>query len=220
MPSEELLELIHGTADVAFAVDTSGLITVWNSAAEEFFGLPSPEAIGTACHEILQGSDECGLVCSAHCTIQQALERNHPVANFDLRIQTATGKQWCNISVLTARDPKSGSRHAVHIVRPREMRKRMEVLMRDFLMRQTGLESEAAKQMLSSPQAMATNVKLTARESEVLRLLASGSKTKVIANQLNLRLSTVNNHIRHILDKLDAHSRLEAIRRAERAGLL
>src|ERR1041384_1648145 len=35
------------------------------------------------------------------------------------------------------------------------------------------------------------------------------------SEQLNISSATVNNHIRHILTKLDAHTRLEAIRRAE-----
>jgi DNA-binding NarL/FixJ family response regulator len=61
---------------------------------------------------------------------------------------------------------------------------------------------------------------LTNRELEVLRLLAKGATTGAIANQLHISRTTVNNHIQRLLHKLNAHSRLEAIRRAERAGLI
>ncbi|RMG50565.1 MAG: DNA-binding response regulator [Acidobacteria bacterium] len=44
--------------------------------------------------------------------------------------------------------------------------------------------------------------------------------TADIADRLCISRTTVNNHIQHILRKLNAHSRLEAIRRAERAGLI
>jgi DNA-binding CsgD family transcriptional regulator len=55
---------------------------------------------------------------------------------------------------------------------------------------------------------------------EVLKRLAKGNSTRTIANQLNISSATVNNHIKHILTKLDAHTRLEAIRHAENAGMI
>ncbi len=62
--------------------------------------------------------------------------------------------------------------------------------------------------------------RLTDREREVLRLLAKGVTTAAIAERLGISRTTVNNHVQHILYKLNAHSRLEAIRRAEHAGLI
>jgi DNA-binding NarL/FixJ family response regulator len=64
------------------------------------------------------------------------------------------------------------------------------------------------------------DVRLTSREIEVLRSLAKGQSTRVIANQLNISSATVNNHIKHILTKLAAHTRLEAIRHAESVGVI
>jgi len=61
---------------------------------------------------------------------------------------------------------------------------------------------------------------LTDRELEILRLLGKGSTTSEVADQLHISRTTVNNHVQHILRKLDAHTRLEAIRRAEHAGLI
>jgi DNA-binding NarL/FixJ family response regulator len=52
---------------------------------------------------------------------------------------------------------------------------------------------------------------LTAREREILRLIAGGLTTSGIANKLCISQTTVRNHTQHILAKLGAHSRLEAV---------
>jgi putative two-component system response regulator len=61
---------------------------------------------------------------------------------------------------------------------------------------------------------------LSAREREVLRLMAAGASNKVLAAELYLSLNTVRNHVQSILYKLDAHSKLEAVATAVRAGLI
>jgi PAS domain S-box-containing protein len=52
---------------------------------------------------------------------------------------------------------------------------------------------------------------LTPRQAEVLRLLERGRTTMQIAEELHLSRDTVRNHIRHLLQALGAHSRLEAV---------
>ena len=220
MASDEIAKLVRGTADPALAINCSGVISAWNLAAENLFGLSSSEALGRACHDILQGTDEGGVTCSEHCAIQQALEVNRPFENFDLQIQTKTGRQWCNISILMVSEARSDIRHAVHIIHPREMRKRFEQLIRDFLINQTDLAPEVASQLVSKVRLATRNVRLTARETEILALLANGTSTKTIAGKLGISEKTVNNHVSRLLNKLDAHNRLEAIRRAEKAGLI
>jgi len=61
---------------------------------------------------------------------------------------------------------------------------------------------------------------LTPREMEVLRLVASGTSIQDIADALNIQASTVSNHIQHVLDKLGAHTKLQAVYVAQRRGLL
>jgi PAS domain S-box-containing protein len=52
---------------------------------------------------------------------------------------------------------------------------------------------------------------LTPRQSEILRLLEHGRSTGQIAEELHLSRETVRNHIRHMLQALGVHSRLEAV---------
>lgn len=61
---------------------------------------------------------------------------------------------------------------------------------------------------------------LTPRQSEVLQLLADGLDTREIAERLGVAAETARNHIRGLLRRLDAHSRLEAVVYARKLGLL
>jgi LuxR family transcriptional regulator, maltose regulon positive regulatory protein len=61
---------------------------------------------------------------------------------------------------------------------------------------------------------------LTDREMDVLELLAAGSSNQQIADRLFVALVTVKKHVSHILDKLGAANRTEAVARARGLGLL
>ncbi|WP_246004826.1 response regulator transcription factor [Nocardioides marmorisolisilvae] len=62
--------------------------------------------------------------------------------------------------------------------------------------------------------------RLTDRELEVLRLVAKGMNNREVAKQLFISENTVKNHVRNILDKLQLHSRMEAVMYAVREKLL
>jgi LuxR family transcriptional regulator, maltose regulon positive regulatory protein len=61
---------------------------------------------------------------------------------------------------------------------------------------------------------------LTARELEVLGLLAAGRSNQAIAGQLVVTLDTVKKHVSHALDKLGAANRTEAVTRARELDLI
>lgn len=61
---------------------------------------------------------------------------------------------------------------------------------------------------------------LTARELEVLRLIRDGHRNKQIADQLAISETTVNFHIKNLVDKLQANDRTHAVTIALRRGLL
>ncbi len=62
--------------------------------------------------------------------------------------------------------------------------------------------------------------RLTDRELEVLKLVAQGLNNRAIAERLFISENTVKNHIRNILEKLQLHSRMEAVVYAVREKLL
>src|SRR5215471_9451262 len=61
---------------------------------------------------------------------------------------------------------------------------------------------------------------LTPRELEVLELIRDGNRNKQIADQLSISETTVNFHIKNIVDKLQAKDRTHAVTIALRRGLL
>ena len=61
---------------------------------------------------------------------------------------------------------------------------------------------------------------LTIREVEVLRLLAAGRSNQAIADQFVVTLNTVKKHVGHVLGKLGAANRTEAVARARELGLI
>lgn len=61
---------------------------------------------------------------------------------------------------------------------------------------------------------------LTRREIEVLKLLAEGMSTREVAGKLHLSIHTVRKHVSNIATKLKAHSKLEAVSKAIRLGIV
>jgi DNA-binding NarL/FixJ family response regulator len=61
--------------------------------------------------------------------------------------------------------------------------------------------------------------RLTERELEVLRLVAQGLNNREIGRQLFISENTVKNHVRNMLEKLQLHSRIDAVMYAIREGL-
>ncbi len=60
----------------------------------------------------------------------------------------------------------------------------------------------------------------TPRELDVLRLLAEGVDTTTVAERLGIATHTVEWHVRHLIEKLGAHSKLQAVIAAARMGLI
>jgi len=76
------------------------------------------------------------------------------------------------------------------------------------------------KQMARTDRQAVPTPRLTERELEVLRLVARGLNNREIAKQLFISENTVKNHVRNILEKLQLHSRMEAVMYAVREKIL
>jgi len=80
-----------------------------------------------------------------------------------------------------------------------------------------GLVTDATSRDASDPQ---RDDLLTARELEVLRLLAEGASNKLIARRLGISFHTAKFHVASIAAKLDATGRTDAVAQAVRLGLI
>ena len=72
----------------------------------------------------------------------------------------------------------------------------------------------------SEPPEQLPAPKLTDREMQVLKLIARGMNNRDIAKELFISENTVKNHVRNILEKLQIHSRMEAVMVAVREKLI
>lgn len=74
--------------------------------------------------------------------------------------------------------------------------------------------------VLASDSGYVSDFGLSNREKEVLFCLSEGKTTIQIASDLYISENTVKTHVRHILEKLDAVNRTEAVNKANQLGLL
>lgn len=73
---------------------------------------------------------------------------------------------------------------------------------------------------LGTPPAPREEYGLTRREREILQLLVDGLTMQQSAERLNLSYHTIDNHVRHIYDKLHVHSRSGAVAKALKERLI
>ena len=82
------------------------------------------------------------------------------------------------------------------------------------------LEADALIVAASIPGGVDAALALTARELEVLALLAEGASNKLIARRLSISTHTAKYHVASLLEKLDAVSRTDAVTNAARIGVI
>lgn len=208
------------TTDGVCGVDRVQRVVLWNRAAEHMLGFTSREAQGRYCFEMLLGSDETGCrICRHGCTIHtQALDRT-VIPTRDLRVRSKSGRKlWVNLTTLHAPADASNRLTLVHLFRDVSKHKVLQEGIRRLPdggpdgRPHSGVDDETRTS--EPPKA------LTSREHEVLQLLAAGASTDAIADTLVVSRATARNHIHNMLNKLDAHTRIEAVALAWRNGLL
>lgn len=85
---------------------------------------------------------------------------------------------------------------------------------------QTALSPAVAARLVSRMRQPAASVALSARESEVLRLVSQGRSNKQIAQDLGIGESTVKTHLLKVFDKLGVGDRTRAVTLAMERGLI
>lgn len=194
-------------------MDVRQRIVGWSSGMEEILGLPTRHALGRPCYEVLRRLRlRDPLPCSRNCDPFRAathgersvcvLRREHTLGAWSLLHQ-----------------PVATPDGAVVLHRLRDAS--LEVISIRFLRRVVeALRDEMDELQLAKAAAYADNVTLTAREKQVLHLLARGLPTRAIADRLSISYFTARNYVQSLLSKLDAHNRVEVVVAAQRLGLL
>lgn len=214
----DFVEILASTTEPAFASDKEGRIVGWNQAAEVLTGYSAYTVMGQACHEILCGQDVFGnRYCEEHCLIGNMARRHEPIRPFELNIRIASGERLrVRFSLLVLPDAESTGPTLIHLFNPAPLGEYVEKAA-------AAQPGPAQNEHDSAPNPGSETDRarlLTAREVEILRLLAAGNTSQDIANQLFISLSTVRTHTQNILRKLEIHSQIEAVAFAFRRGLI
>ncbi len=200
----QALDIVASTAEATLATDGKGKIVAWNKGAERLLGYRARQVVGKRCFELLRATDPFGnRFCDATCPLVNMARRREAVHDFELNLRKANCEiVRANVSAVFVRAPSPSHLTIVHTLKPLEPARDTE-------------ERRAA-----TPAGRARSNPLSRREIDVLRLLADGKSTGEIAELLYVSIDTVRSHIKHILRKLKAHSRLEALFLAKRDGLI
>lgn len=220
---KRIFQSLSGTSDGAFVIDNDQRVIFWNQAAEEILEYTAEEAVGRLCYEILGGRDEQRrALWQRYCLLAIRAETGDVLPNLDVYAHTKTGKRrWLNVTIFAylAADKTIGQ-VIVHLFRDAAEQKSYQRFVDRVLAASEQLQRDEGYRVDPATQPDPQAGRLTAREQQVMELMAQGWGTKDMADTLAIRPSTVRNHVQHILGKLGVHSRLEAIAYAYQHGLI
>lgn len=211
------------THDGLFSVDARQRIVHWSESAQRILGIRGEDVVGKPCYEVIGGRDNRNYrFCRPNCPVFQNARRGRATPNYDILCKPPEGDdRWLNISVVIPRRNR-GPFQVLHLFRDVTSRRHTEEFaqkagsaLRELLAEETATVKDEAP---TPPGALSP--RLSRREQEVLRLLASGQSTREIAETLGVRLITARNHITRVLNRLGAESRLKAVVYASQHGLL
>ncbi len=214
----DALDQIAKSGDAVFALDGNDLVILWNKGCEELLGRPAYQVLGRRCYDALCGRDVFGnSYCCPSCPISQQA-RTHtedPVQRFELDVGTAGGgKKRLAITTFAIRGVRSSPATLVHVLR--EPGAEASPLERELA--EAVSDRPVPRSPLRTPDGQLA--RLTSREQEILRKMAQGLPTSIMADQLFISPVTVRNHIAKILQKLDVHTKLAAVAFAYRNNLV
>lgn len=202
-----LCEAFERSPDAVFVTDRRNRVVFSNRAAEALLGFSIGETIGLSCDAVLKGRDVFdNRYCALNCPVMQMAARGESVRDFRLTIETRGGGEvTVDLNVLQLVVAPPDHYYLAHVLRRVERTSRPPVT--------PEFETQPPRSSLEAVRE-STDVRarrLTTREVEVLGMLAAGRTTPEISARLCISALTVRNHIQNILEKLEVHSKSEAI---------
>ncbi|MGA7616080.1 MAG: PAS and helix-turn-helix domain-containing protein [Thermoanaerobaculia bacterium] len=197
---EQLFAVLSMAREPVMATDRRNRIVFWNDAAEQLLGYSREEMVGASCAGKLQGSDAFGnRYCSDHCPIVEMAARHETVRHFNLQLRAKDRSSvGVNVTIMNL-DVSRDNFYLVHVLIPADE------------------APETAGELPRPPLALVRESldarvrSLTQREHEVLRMMATGMSTHEIATSLHIAPLTARNHIQKIMEKIEVHSKAEAV---------
>jgi PAS domain S-box-containing protein len=198
------LSVIRALPIASFAVDSQQRILYLNDPAEKITGLVEGRVVGRCCFDTFRCRDSVGHVfCTFKCELyRRARQGNLPTIEVNLTGGGKKGARWFEVTPMTLRNEKGGP-VIVHFLRDINRLKSFE----SFYRKSVSLIIPMAHP--GRPGHPGVFSPLTDRELDVMKLLASGTKTREIAKKLYISPHTVRHHVRSLFSKLRARNRIE-----------
>ena len=169
---------------------------------------------------MISGFDTFGnLYCRGDCNLYRMVRCQNAVCPFEMHVRKSSGEFIrAALRIVSVPGEQPSDYQLVHLMEPIHADDEVD----HYICPAAGIADSRAEK---SPRNLASgshppDALLTNREREVLTLLASGVRTHDISKDLSVSITTVRNHIQHILRKLAVHSRLEAVSVANRDHLI
>ena len=207
-----MLSLLNEAPYGVYAVDMSQTILFWNRSAEQILGHTPDEVIGLRCYEVLQRLPENG---AAPFCIEGIIP---PVVHVAARCASGARKRITVTPLIVQSEQQRVLVHLFHEQKDDAEASSVAKRVLDVLSSET--EHSDGPNDFNADPANDEVAPLSAREVEVLRLLAMGLEIEQIAHDLNISEHTVLNHVRNARRKLRARNRLAAVLTAFRLGLI
>ena len=207
---------LEGSPDPVFVTDRFNHIVFWNQSARQLLGFDPDEAIGADCTQLVRGCDTAGnRYCSENCPIMQMANRGEIVREFNLTFVTKDSQEIkADVSILQLRAGRPDEFFLVHLLRSRQHHV-------ERAMPPAQPQQPPRPHLVTARESDDVRIrKLTPREVEVLGMLAAGRTTPEIAERLHISQLTARSHIQNILDKLEVHSKAEAVAFAFQKNLI
>ena len=197
-------------------------IVFWNRAAERILGYTSDEVMGRRCYEVVAGLAPGALTpeCLGGCPSIRYLRAGLVPAPLKLRLLCSSGeRKWVTVTPMVVAGMLRDAPLLIHLFdeSTEEGAEAAGESLRNVL---AASGAATLPEQPESPGAPATTQILSRRELEVLRLMAQGWDTQRIATEMGISRHTVRNHIRNLRQRLNASTKLDAVVKGLRLGIL
>lgn len=203
-----LYSVLSGLPWPCFVVSLDQEVLYWDPRLQELLGYSPAAAVGRRCWELGLGLGGPGLTsdCREGCVIQRTARVGMVPASADLDMRASWGA-WRRVSVVPVALGHLGwvDRLLVFVLVSVRERDGEEV-------------ADVAAQLWRA--ALPKDVSLTAREREVMVMVARGLRNAQVAEELGVSLNTVRSHVANVRGKLGVSSRMEAALVCLRLGLI
>lgn len=223
MNADSLINLLDSLHYGAYAVSLDQRIMLWNRLAERILGRRAQEVVGRRCYDVLQGTMSGSLTpeCVGGCPSIRYLRAGLVPATTRLRMLTSSGeRKWVYITPMVIGGALRNGSVVVHLFDDGEESAGLNSAEDTFRDSLPDSGSEVLSYHASTPSGAGERSDLSRRELEVLRLVALGWETPRIAMDLGISRHTVRNHMRNLRHKLNAPTKLDAVVKGIRMGLL